>query len=177
MILRLASTIITGVKSKSVSSNPNSTHKTKNIRLRASYLPSRCIVLRRPTIILFYFFCNIGSFDPLCVRSPLDTLESGVLFHIMVVETFTCFTRRSTMESSVVSSLPDCAFTPTLASTGWSNQLWNTLAKLVGIAPHVSHIVETNNYYRCILLKFGWLLLRVILLPLLGCLLNEAPIR
>ena len=28
------------------------------------------------------FFCNIGSFHPLCVRSPLDTLESGVLFHI-----------------------------------------------------------------------------------------------
>ena len=59
------------------------------------------------------FFCNIGCFDPLCVRSPLDTLESGVLFHIMVVETVTCFTRRSTMESSVVSSLPDRAFTPT----------------------------------------------------------------
>ena len=29
-----------------------------------------------------FFCCNIGSFDPLCVRSPLDTLESGVLFHI-----------------------------------------------------------------------------------------------
>ena len=69
------------------------------------------------------FFCVLGSFDPLCVRSPLDTLESGVLFHIMVVETFTCFTRRSTMESGVVSSLPDRAFTPTLESTGWSNQL------------------------------------------------------
>ena len=36
---------------------------------------------------------------------------------------------------------------------------------------------STNNFYRCILLKFGWLLLRVILLPLLGCLLNEAPIQ
>ena len=70
-----------------------------------------------------FFFCNIGSFHPPCVRFPLDTLESGVLFHIMVVETVICFTRRSTMESSVVSSLPDCAFTPTLESTGWSNQL------------------------------------------------------
>ena len=55
-----------------------------------------------------------------------------------------CFTRQSAMESSVVSSLPDSAFTPTLASTGWSNQLWNTLAKLVGIAPHVSHIVDRS---------------------------------
>ena len=62
------------------------------------------------------FFFYIGSFDPPCVRSPLDTLESGVLFHIMVVETFTCFTRRSTMESSVVSSLPDHAFIPNHAT-------------------------------------------------------------
>merc|ERR1711965_701012 len=30
----------------------------------------------------FFFFFYIGSFDPPCVRSPLDTLESGVLFHI-----------------------------------------------------------------------------------------------
>ncbi len=29
-----------------------------------------------------FFFCVLGCFDPLCVRSPLDTLESGVLFHI-----------------------------------------------------------------------------------------------
>ena len=28
------------------------------------------------------FVCALGCFDPLCVRSPLDTLESGVLFHI-----------------------------------------------------------------------------------------------
>ena len=28
------------------------------------------------------FFFSIGCFDPPCVRSPLDTLESGVLFHI-----------------------------------------------------------------------------------------------
>merc|ERR1711965_2817 len=31
---------------------------------------------------------------------------------------------------------------PRHVSTGWSNQLCNTLAKLVGIAPHVSHIVD-----------------------------------
>ena len=30
----------------------------------------------------FFFFSLLGCFDPLCVRSPLDTLESGVLFHI-----------------------------------------------------------------------------------------------
>ena len=29
-----------------------------------------------------FFFCVLGSFDPPCVRSPLNTLESGVLFHI-----------------------------------------------------------------------------------------------
>ena len=29
-----------------------------------------------------FFFCDIGCFDPPCVRSPLDTLESGVLFHV-----------------------------------------------------------------------------------------------
>ena len=80
----------------------------------------------------FFFFCNIGSFDPLCVRSPLDTLESGVLFHIMVVETVTCFTRRSTMESSVVSSLPDCTFNPAERRCGGNNQLWNTLATMGG---------------------------------------------
>ena len=28
------------------------------------------------------FVCALGCFDPLCVRSPLETLESGVLFHI-----------------------------------------------------------------------------------------------
>ena len=62
----------------------------------------------------FFFFCDIGSFDPPCVRSPLDTLESGVLFHIWwAVETFTCFTRQnSAMESSVVSSLPDVYLHP-----------------------------------------------------------------
>ena len=62
----------------------------------------------------------------------------------MAVETVSCFTRQTAMESSVVSSLPDRAFTLTPASTGWSNQLWNTLAKLVGIAPHVSHIVDRS---------------------------------
>ena len=79
-----------------------------------------------------FFFCNIGSFHPLCVRSPLDTLESGVLFHILVVETVTCFTRRSTMESSVVSSLPDCTFNPAERKCGGNDQLWNTPATMGG---------------------------------------------
>ena len=44
-------------------------------------------VLKKIVIVLSMrryclFVCDIGSFDPLCVRSPLDTLESGVLFHI-----------------------------------------------------------------------------------------------
>ena len=71
-----------------------------------------------------FFLCVFGSFDPLCVRSSLDTLESGVLFHILwAVETFTCFTRQFIMESGVVSSLPDHAFTTTLESMGWNDQL------------------------------------------------------
>ena len=63
------------------------------------------------------FVCALGCFDPLCVRSPLETLESGIFIpYLGAVETVTCFTRRSTMESSVVSSLPDYTFIPTLAS-------------------------------------------------------------
>ena len=63
------------------------------------------------------FVCALGCFDPLCVRSPLETLESGVFIpYLVAVETVTCFTRRSTMESSVVSSLPDYTSIPTLAS-------------------------------------------------------------
>ena len=29
-------------------------------------------------LLLDFFFCVLGCFDPLCVRSPLDILESGV---------------------------------------------------------------------------------------------------
>ena len=36
---------------------------------------------------------------------------------------------------------PTLTFTPTLASMGWNDQLWNTLAFLF-IATHVSHIVD-----------------------------------
>ena len=38
-------------------------------------------------------------------------------------KTVTCFTRRSTMESSVVSSLPDCTFNPAERRCGGDNQL------------------------------------------------------
>ena len=74
-------------------------------------------------MVHIFFLCVLGSFDPPCVRFPLDTLESGVLFHIMVVETVICFTRRSTMESSVVSSLPDYTFNPAERKCGGNNQL------------------------------------------------------
>ena len=78
-------------------------------------------------------FFVLGSFDPLCVRSPLNTFESGVLFHIWwAAETFACFTRQSSMESSVVSSLPDCTFNPAERRCGGNDQLWNTLATMGG---------------------------------------------
>ena len=38
--------------------------------------------MKKQGALCFFFFCDIGCFDPPCVRSPLDTLESGVLFHI-----------------------------------------------------------------------------------------------
>ena len=73
---------------------------------------------------LIFVFCVLGYFYPLCVRSPLDTLESGVLFHIWWLPIHLLVLHdKSTMESSVVFSLPDSAFTPTLASTGWNDQL------------------------------------------------------
>ena len=62
----------------------------------------------------FFFFFFLGYFHPLCVRSPLDTLESGVLFHIWWLSTHLFVLHdKSAMESSVVSSLPDVTFTPT----------------------------------------------------------------
>ena len=33
-------------------------------------------------IFVCLFVCVLGCFGPLCVRSPLDIIESGVLFHI-----------------------------------------------------------------------------------------------
>ena len=70
-----------------------------------------------PRSFVCLFVCALGCFDPLCVRSPLETLESRVFIpYLVAVETVTCFTRRSTMESSVVSSLPDYTSIPTLAS-------------------------------------------------------------
>ena len=60
-----------------------------------------------------FFFCVLGSFYPLCVRSPLDTLESGVLFHIWWLSIHLLVLHdKSTMESSVVSSLPDVYLHP-----------------------------------------------------------------
>ena len=59
------------------------------------------------------FFCVLGCFYPLCVRSPLDTLESGVLFHIWWLSTHLFVLHdKSAMESSVVSSLPDVYLHP-----------------------------------------------------------------
>ena len=70
------------------------------------------------------FVCALGCFDPLCVRSPLETLESEVLFRIWrAAETFACFTRQSSMESSVVSSLPDYTFNPVPRKHGANHQL------------------------------------------------------
>ena len=61
----------------------------------------------------FFFVCVLGSFYPLCVRSPLDTLESGVLFHIWWLSIHLLVLHdKSTMESSVVSSLPDVYLHP-----------------------------------------------------------------
>ena len=85
-----------------------------------------------------YFFLWYRMFWP-----PMRTLPlghpwiRGFIPYLVAVETVNCFTRQSAMESSVVSSLPDHAFTPTLASTGWNDQLWNTLH-------HVSHIVDCS---------------------------------
>ena len=65
------------------------------------------------------------SFVCLCSRMfwpPMRTLPlghpwiRGFIPYLVAVETVTCFTRRSTMESSVVSSLPDYTSIPTLAS-------------------------------------------------------------
>ena len=85
-----------------------------------------------------YFFLWYRMFWP-----PMRTLPlghpwiRGFIPYLVAVETVNCFTRQSAMESSVVSSLPDHAFTPTLESTGWNDQLWNTL-------PRVSHIVDCS---------------------------------
>ena len=70
-----------------------------------------------------FFFVYSDALTPYAYAPPWTPLNPGVLFHIMVVDTFTCFTRQTAMESSVVSSLPDHAFTPTLASMGWNDQL------------------------------------------------------
>ena len=92
--------------------------------------------------LLFFFY---RMFWP-----PMRTLPlghpwiRGFIPYLMAIETFTCFTRESSMESSVVSSLPDYTFTPTLESMGWNDQLWNTLANLVGHTPHVSHIFDCS---------------------------------
>ena len=104
--------------------------------------------------VLWYFFLCTRIFWP-----PMRTLPlghpwiRGIIPYLVAVETVNCFTRRSTMESSVVSSLPDHAFTPTLESMGWNDQLWDILAKFVGIAPHVSHIVDCST--PCIR-AWGW---------------------
>ena len=50
-------------------------------------------------------------------------LNPGFYSYLVAVETVNCFTRQSAMESSVVYSLPNHAFTPTLVSTGWNDQL------------------------------------------------------
>ena len=63
--------------------------------------------------IYLFIFSILGCFYPLCVRSPLDTLESGVLFHIwwLSIHLFVLHDK-SAMESSVVSSLPDVYLHP-----------------------------------------------------------------
>ena len=62
----------------------------------------------------------------------------------MAVETVDCFTRQSAMESSVVSSLPDHAFTPTPRKHGVERSTMKHSGETTGIAPRVSHIVDCS---------------------------------
>ena len=84
----------------------------------------------------FTFFCDIGSFDPPCVRSPLDTLESGVLFHIWWLSKQLLVLHDSPpWKVALCLPYPTMPSPPRHESTGWNNQLWNTLAKLVWNRP------------------------------------------
>ena len=84
------------------------------------------------------FFFNIGCFDPLCVRSPLDTLESGVLFHIWWLSKQLIVLHDSPpWKVALCLPYPTTPSPPRHASTGWNDQLWNTLH-------HVSHIVDCS---------------------------------
>ena len=72
------------------------------------------INLRKQYLFFFFFFLWYRIFWP-----PMRTLPlghpwiRGFIPYLVAVETVACFTRQSAMESSVVSSLPDRAFTPT----------------------------------------------------------------
>ena len=87
-----------------------------------------------------FLFCDIGCFDPLCVRSPLDTLESGVLFHIWWLSKQLIVLHDSPpWKVALCLPYPTCTFTPTLESMGWNDQLWNTLATVVGRPTYESY--------------------------------------
>ena len=87
----------------------------------------------RPSFSLPTFFCKIGSFYPLLVRSPLVILETGVSFHNRwTARTFkNDLTGQSAMDCSVVSSLPDYTFNPVSRKHGGHHQLWGTLAEFL----------------------------------------------
>ena len=94
-----------------------------------------------PSVQPSFFFCVLGCFYPLCVRSPLDTLESGVLFHIWWLSTHLFVLHdKSAMESSVVSSLPDVTFTPTPRKHGVERSTMKHSSKPAG-SPHMWDIL------------------------------------
>ena len=93
----------------------------------------------------FFFFCDIGCFDPPCVRSPLDTLESGVLFHIWWLSK-QLLVLHDSPPWKVASCLPYPIVPSPSRSKAWGGAnnyetLWRNCG---GIAPHVNHIVDCS---------------------------------
>ena len=88
------------------------------------------------------FFCNIGSFEPPCVRSPVDTLESGVLFHIWwLSKQLPILYDSPPWKVALCLPYPTTPSTPQSASAGGINN-YETLQQLWEVALHVSHIVD-----------------------------------
>merc|ERR1711965_194726 len=85
----------------------------------------------------YYFFSLSHALTPHAYAPPWTPLNPGFCYISGGCRNNHLFARQSAMESSVVSSLPDHAFTPTLESMGWNDQLRNTLHL-------VSHIVDCS---------------------------------
>ena len=90
------------------------------------------------------FFFSIGCFDPLCVRSPLDTLESGVLFHIWWLSKQLLVLHDSPpWKVALCLPYPTCTFTPTLARKhGVERSTMKHSSKRMWFTLHVRHIVD-----------------------------------